>query len=656
MGALQAEKMTRVEIEFPQKRLDEVTRILASDGAFQIEDLSSLNMRKENKFDDELLERSAQFAKLEVDLKKSMEQLKIKPSRIPNSALTAVSDPAILKESHDKIQQEISALDAKLVEIDEKLTTEKNYLNITSPFEDLDIDFSSIRNRRYIYSILGIMPVDKVKRFEDSLAKIPHVVLPLHKDTEKATVLLLGPHQQRDFLLHAARSAYLNSLDLPDSFEGTPKEIISRARANIAALEHEQKDGQTRLEALRSQETGTLNQLYWQVRLSRMMYEIIGRFGKLKNDYLVAGWVPERIQKQLAKKVDELGEDVIVNLLPDNDLDSSLLPPVALHHPAELLGFQKLVTTYSMPGYREIDPTVIIAVLFPLLFGAMFGDLGQGVLLALAGFLIFRSKSSRFQRFKALGPVIVLSGLSAAIFGWLYGSFFGFEEVIAPLWKHPINHIMDILIITFSGGALILTLANLLSILNDLRQKDWAHAFFSGKGLAGLLLYWSLLLVIIQSMLKRSFVSFVILEALIVLCLLFILAADALGRLITRKRPVFEGGFFLYFITAFFELFETLLGFLSNSLSFVRVGAFAVAHAGLSSVFMLLAEMVSPNKGLAFWLVIVFGNLFIIGFEGMIVSIQTLRLQYYEFFSKFFKGGGLRYKPLTFNNNPRQGV
>ena len=88
----------------------------------------------------------------------------------------------------------------------------------------------------------------------------------------------------------------------------------------------------------------------------------------------------------------------------------------------------------------------------------------------------------------------------------------------------------------------------------------------------------------------------------------------------------------------------------------MRVGAFAVAHAGLSSVFMLLADMVSPNKGLAYWLMIAFGNLFIIGFEGMIVSIQTLRLQYYEFFSKFFKGGGIRYRPLSFESHPKQGV
>ena len=129
------------------------------------------------------------------------------------------------------------------------------------------------------------------------------------------------------------------------------------------------------------------------------------------------------------------------------------------------------------------------------------------------------------------------------------------------------------------------------------------------------------------------------------------MSAEFLEHLVHDVKPIFKGGFLLYFITAFFELFETLISFLSNSLSYVRVGAFAVAHAGLSQVVMILAQMVSPDRGVAYWIVILLGNIFIIGFEGMIVSIQTLRLEYYEFFSKFFRGGGTRYRPLQISDN-----
>ena len=169
---------------------------------------------------------------------------------------------------------------------------------------------------------------------------------------------------------------------------------------------------------------------------------------------------------------------------------------------------------------------------------------------------------------------------------------------------------------------------------------------FSGKGIAGLLLYWALIGFILSTVLPAFPIPKLVLIILIIVCVLMMMSAEFLDHLFHEKRPLFKGGFLLYFITAFFELFEIFISYLSNSLSYVRVGAFAVAHAGLSQVVMILAKMVSPVQGVGYWIVIVLGNLFIIGFEGMIVGIQTLRLEYYEFFSRFFRGGGIRYQPL----------
>jgi V/A-type H+-transporting ATPase subunit I len=135
--------------------------------------------------------------------------------------------------------------------------------------------------------------------------------------------------------------------------------------------------------------------------------------------------------------------------------------------------------------------------------------------------------------------------------------------------------------------------------------------------------------------------------ALAVAAGLIVMFSEVLRHLIEGHRPLIEGGLGTYAIQVFFEMFETLIGLLSNSLSYVRVGAFAVAHAGLSAVFFVLAELVSPSHGVGYWVMVVVGNLFIVGFEGLIVGIQTMRLEYYEFFSKFFTGGGTHYEPLT---------
>jgi V/A-type H+-transporting ATPase subunit I len=138
-----------------------------------------------------------------------------------------------------------------------------------------------------------------------------------------------------------------------------------------------------------------------------------------------------------------------------------------------------------------------------------------------------------------------------------------------------------------------------------------------------------------------------LLATLLGVAALAIIGAEPLARLIEGEHPVAEDGLGTALIQGFFELFETTIGFLSNTLSYVRMGAFAVAHGGLSLVVFMLARIVDPSQGVWYWLVFLLGNLFVIGFEGMIVGIQTLRLEYYEFFSRFFSGSGLRHRPLT---------
>jgi V/A-type H+/Na+-transporting ATPase subunit I len=126
-----------------------------------------------------------------------------------------------------------------------------------------------------------------------------------------------------------------------------------------------------------------------------------------------------------------------------------------------------------------------------------------------------------------------------------------------------------------------------------------------------------------------------------------VMFSELLQHLVEGHRPLFEGGIGMFLFQSAVELFEKLISLFSNSMSYVRVGAFAVAHAGLSGAIFVLAQMVGGDGGIGYWIVVVLGNVFIVGFEGLIVGIQTMRLHYYEFFSKFFTGGGAPYEPLT---------
>jgi len=170
---------------------------------------------------------------------------------------------------------------------------------------------------------------------------------------------------------------------------------------------------------------------------------------------------------------------------------------------------------------------------------------------------------------------------------------------------------------------------------------------FDHNGLAGLVFYWSLVGLGASAFVGNLPLSPVLLATLAVVSGLAVTFAEMLAHLVDGHRPLVEGNVGTYLMQVPFELFETVIGLLSNTLSYVRMGAFAVAHGALSLVVFILAEIISPARGVGYWFVVVLGNLFVIGFEGMIVGIQTLRLEYYEFFSKFFSGNGVRFRPLT---------
>jgi V/A-type H+-transporting ATPase subunit I len=272
--------------------------------------------------------------------------------------------------------------------------------------------------------------------------------------------------------------------------------------------------------------------------------------------------------------------------------------------------------------------------------------------LALLGGLIASRKVKALHGLANLGMIIVVCGLAAMAFGFLYGSIFGLDNILPVLWIRPVDNIMQILALTIGAGVVLLSLGFLLNILNAWMARDWGRVLFGNNGLAGLVLYWSLIGLVAGAFIKGWPVRPLPFIIAAVAAGLVVMFSEVLKHLVERHRPLTDSGPGTYAIQAIFELFETLIRFLSNSLSYVRVGAFAVAHSGLSAVVFILAELASPVHGVGYWLVVVLGNLFIVGFEGLIVGIQAMRLEYYEFFSKFFTGGGLRYKPLTLLPTP----
>jgi V/A-type H+-transporting ATPase subunit I len=519
-----------------------------------------------------------------------------------------------------------------------------------------------------MFSMLGQMPAANMDRMETSLARVPHVFLTLRSDPSRPVVWLAGTKSNSDVLERAARSAYLDPLSLPTDYQGTPDNIIRSLRNTIETSQRRIKELEDSLARLAQERQKELRDLLWQAHTSRVLSDAIVRFGQLRHTYVVTGWVPVDRLDELSQRLKQASREILIETLPTSRVSQNQNVPVALFQNKWLRPFQMLVNTYSRPRYGEFDPTILMAITFPLIYGMMFGDVGQGLILFLVGVLISQGKLVKGMR--DLGLLIAYCGAASTIFGFLYGSVFAFEGEhfshtfgfeFRPIWISPINNILSILGLAIDLGIILLTIGYVLGIITHARYRNWGQMIFGHNGVVALLFYICFL-GLLGGFLGRTPIAPQIavaiskwpvpFPALALLFGLMIMFSEVFIHLMEGHRPLFEGhgvgGFIMYLVQAFMDWFEVVISQLSNTLSYVRIGAFAVAHGGLSLAFFRLAELIGgSNLGIGYWIMLIVGNIFFVTLEALIVGIQTMRLHYYEFLGKFFTGGGMRFEPLA---------
>ncbi len=641
------QEMTEIQLIIPAKDLLAVTKVLADQGVFHQLDSSSLSPKSGARPAETWLKKAAAYSALERQVVSIMQVLEIDEGLPQKSGdWASLANLEEIQPKIDLVEKRVNGTSLELSNAHKRLEGLQSMLDQLEPLANIDQDIDELRNPTYLHSILGVIPVTNIDRLQTSLARIPFVFLTLRQDSQRAIVWLAGRKRNSDVLDRAARSAYLNPLSLPENYQGTPAQIIAMLQKNIGDEKQciaDQKNVLSRINAERNEE---LRSILWDVRASRILAEAIRRFGQLRFTYLIIGWVPTARIDKFTQSLQQVTKDFIIETNSPKRGDIQKNVPVALNNPRLFRPFQTLVTNYANPRYEEIDPTILMAISYPLLFGAMFGDAGQGLVLAVLGALVASRKIKALRGLASMGGIVAACGLSAAVFGVLYGSLFGFENVLHNVWIRPMDNILTTLIIAISAGVVLLSIGIIVNIINALTAGDKGKLFFDNHAIPGLTLYWSLIGIVIEMATGKFLIPTAVLAVITLVSALVIMFSDALKNLVEGRHPIIEDGTATYVMRAFFELFETLISFFSNSISYVRVGAFAVAHVGLSTVIFILAGLISPGHGPLYWAFLVGGNLFIIGFEGLIVGIQTMRLHYYEILGKFFHGGGERFEPL----------
>jgi len=652
------EEMTELELIVPEADLLAVTKTLAGRGIFHQVDASNMGSQLGVEATESWRERAATYSLLERQLVLIMQALSVEEGA-PRPEKAGLLEIESIRPQVERIDQEVKDAGGQLTIHEKKIAQLQNSIRELEPIADVALDMGVLRAPRYIHSTLGVMPVANIERMKTSLSRTPYVLEILNQDRENAVVWLTGTKLNADILDRAARSAFLNPLELSgEGQNGTPSEIIKTLNESMKSASEQIERQKIKIAQLHESHREQLQDLLWRVRASRLLADAMAHYGKLNYTYLIVGWVPSSKKEALEAQLRQASKTIIVDARPSKRRGhGNQHIPVAMQNPGFLSSFEILITTYARPRYEEIDPTILIAVTFPLLFGAMFGDVGQGLVLALFGVLLASKIVPALRGMAGLGTVIAACGLSATMFGFLYGSLFGFEEILPHhtffkqfIWIQPLHDPIKILTITVGAGVVLLSVGLLLNLYNAYRARDWGRFFFDSNGLAGLVLYWSFLGAIITSLLPGFPIpTAVFIVGLVLGILLGVIFSEPLKRLVEGHHPLIEGGVGMYAVQTFFELVEKFISMFSNTMSYVRVGAFAVAHGGFSLAIFIVARLAGGGEdgGLGYWAVVVLGNIALVFGEGFIVGIQTMRLHYYEFFSKFFLGGGASYEPLA---------
>ncbi len=530
---------------------------------------------------------------------------------------------------------------------------------VIEPFRPMDGDLGEILSFKYITCRFGKLPSEQYQKMEKYLMNDLGAIFVKGQQDESsvygAYFVSPGEAQKVDAVF---RSLHFERIEIPPQYKGTPEQACRDLAQQIFDIQREMDDIDKEAARMLGEKAPRL--VAARNRLEELAHnfdvrKMAARVADKKEDYyILCGWMAD---DDVEKFMEEAKDDDKIFIVVEDDHDSYFgEPPTKLENPKIFKPFEMFVRMYGLPAHGEIDPTVFVGITYSFIFGVMFGDVGQGLLLVIVGALIYHFKKA------PLAGIIATAGIFSTIFGFMFGSIFGFEDIIKPLWLRPIDHMTTlpfvgklntVFIVSVAFGMGIIIIAMILHIVNGLREHDTQGTWFDANGVAGLVFYASVVAVIILFMTGHSMPAGVVLAVMFGLPLLLILFGKPITDRLKKKKAKQEEGAVMFLVQGFFELFETLLSYFSNTLSFVRIGAFAVSHAAMMEVVLMLAgaEEGSPN-----WVVIVLGNLFVCLMEGLVVGIQVLRLEYYEMFSRFYKGSGRAFDPYTKKNKNKGGA
>lgn len=634
--------MDLVNIAGLAKELDSVLVILSDCGCFHIESATQIANKKNG------------FTSLNEDnpytpILKQLSEISVQSGvKFSNADYKDVEN-----ESLSKLEKYISGVRHQLDEFKntekqacEQLSVHEQAMYQVEHLQGLKADIHQILSCEHIKASLGRLPVDsfnKLSYYDDK----PFFFTHFSQEKEYYWGMYFVPVAYQEEVDEIFDDLYFERTQLPDFVHGDSNEASNELHNMVQADKELIEDCKRKAAELMNKEMEKLCKVFSLLKSQHDNFDLRNKAAIVNDKFYVVGFVPHSESDRFMELFSEL-ESVSVVLQPA-DIHGKLEPPIKLKNNKFTQPFSMFVEMYGLPSYNGINPTTFVAVTYTLLFGIMFGDLGQGLVLAIAGALLWK-----FKKF-ALGPILTRVGISGAIFGLLYGSVFGYEELLDPMYEAMgitflpfkiMHNVTTILVGAIAIGVLIMLISIMINIVVGIKNRQYEEALFGNNGIAGLVFFGSILAGAVGTLMGVKMFTPAYVVFLIILPVVAMFLREPLTYWVKGKKYTMESGMTDFIASNFFEVFEFLLGYATNTLSFVRIGGFVLSHASMMLVVMALANQVSAA---AAPIVVIFGNIFVMGIEGLLVGIQTLRLEFYEIFSRFYSGGGKPFTPVKIN-------
>jgi len=514
---------------------------------------------------------------------------------------------------------------------------------------------------------IGRLPISNVKQLENGLKGFLSFSTAVAVEGDMAHRFLISMRRDRAEIGKVLLKVGWNEVELPKQMYSVNKNIFEEISSKLEKLTAEQKELETKAKEFVGAEVDRLESTWRNLWVSELFHKIQVNFEPSSRTIIFTGWLPASKKSRLTKRIMEACQKRCY--LEWNGAESKSAigggAPVQMRNPRFLAPFQMLVSNFGIPRYGTIDPTAFVMPFYLAMFGLMFADMGQGLILVMLGLLSAYSlrKNEKKRGLYTLSWLLVWCGFSSVVFGGLLGSFFGMS-IIKPIWfdfhgvvaghssgSAMIKDVYSILAITIYFGIMVISVGLLFNWINMIRARQWDDLLFDKGGVLGGWIYGGGIYAAFYYVLSgyKMFPAGGVLFLLVGLPSLLLFIKEPYHFFKHREPgkkfgPLTIMNFLMCWVV---ELLEIFSGYLSNTLSFMRVAGLGIAHVCLMMSFFTLAEMTS---GIGYIAILVLGNILVIGLEGLSAGIQALRLSYYEFFTKFFHGTGELYAPISLHS------